>query len=75
MPERRPGRLLFITWQVLPSGRQGRGSVEATFIFSRHEWVDFHAWLAVIAVVLLVIHIALHWSWIVATTKRLRQRI
>ncbi|WP_422393195.1 hypothetical protein [Neomoorella humiferrea] len=49
--------------------------MEATFIFSRHAWVDFHAWLAVIAVVLLVIHIALHWSWIVATTKRLRQRI
>lgn len=61
----------FITWKVLPSGRLGRGGAEATLIFSRHEWVDFHGWLAVTAIILLIIHIALHWSWIVSTTRRI----
>ncbi|WP_434073336.1 hypothetical protein [Moorella naiadis (nom. illeg.)] len=40
-------------------------------MFSRHEWVGFHELLAVIAVILVIVHIVLHWSWVMATTKRI----
>jgi uncharacterized membrane protein YhaH (DUF805 family) len=69
----------FVRWLVLPSGRGGgRGyydggglPVEQVFIFDRHTWGDIHEWLAVVFLILVLVHIALHWSWIVVMTKRL----
>jgi hypothetical protein len=59
---------------VLPRGsgrrwRGGRGGAEAgenireLLSMPRHQWLDIHFWLAVAFVVLVIIHILLHWSW------------
>ncbi|RJP64712.1 MAG: DUF4405 domain-containing protein [Candidatus Abyssobacteria bacterium SURF_17] len=36
----------------------------------RHDWGDIHLYLALIFLVVLVIHIYLHWAWIKATTRK-----
>lgn len=32
---------------------------------SRHEWGDVHFWISVGLMVVLVVHLALHWNWVV----------
>jgi hypothetical protein len=46
--------------------RGGRGPVEVKLLagLSRHEWGSIHFWIAVAFIVLMVIHIILHWTWI-----------
>jgi len=38
---------------------------------SRHGWSDLHALLGLVFLALLAVHIALHWSWIIGTTRGL----
>ena len=64
----------FIMWLALPRGGglgRGSGSVsEATFwSLSRHNWADLHDWVAVALLVMIVIHLVMHWKWIVYITK------
>jgi len=65
----------FVMWLVLPSGygfRGGRGlGEEATFLWDRHTWTYIHDWVAVALLVLLVIHLILHWKWIVYISKKM----
>jgi len=70
----------FVLWLVLPRGRGymgGRGEelvTEATFLWSRDTWLDLHNWVAVALVVIVVIHLILHWRWIVHMTKTIWRR-
>ncbi|MEW5898354.1 MAG: DUF4405 domain-containing protein [Bacillota bacterium] len=62
----------FVRWFILPGG--GRGGVrqeEAVFIFARHTWTDIHQRLAVIFLVLVVVHVCLHWNWLLTMTKKI----
>ena len=66
----------FVLWLVLPSGLgggRGRGGGFSTesFIFDRHTWLDIHDWAAVVLVVLIAVHVAMHWKWIMRTTRSL----
>ncbi len=36
---------------------------------SRHAWSDLHTWASLLAIAGVVVHLALHWNWIVCTTK------
>jgi len=36
----------------------------------RHQWGDIHLWLSIALVVLVVIHVVLHWNWIKGCTKK-----
>lgn len=61
---------------VLPPGSGGghggdAGSGKALWGLGRHDWGDLHFWLAVALVVLVLIHVALHWAWVCVTTRRL----
>ena len=67
----------FVLWLVLPGGgegyRGGRGvgiGGEGAFLWDRHTWIGLHEWVAVALVVLLVIHLILHWKWILYMTKK-----
>lgn len=55
------GILLF--WKLPPGREGGRGL--SLLGWTRHEWGDFHFWVATIMVVLAVVHLALNWRWIV----------
>ena len=66
----------FVLWLGFPSGGGGGGGGrglgggggmgELTFWgLSKHTWIDIHDWVAVALVVLVVLHVILHWKWIV----------
>jgi hypothetical protein len=61
----------FVLWVVLPRGDGYRGGQidGGTFLWSRDRWIDLHDWTAVALVVIVVIHVILHWGWIVRMTK------
>jgi hypothetical protein len=65
----------FLLWLVIPGGqgyRGGRGVelADSTFLWSRHTWIDLHDWVAVALVVMVIVHLILHWKWIVYMTKK-----
>jgi hypothetical protein len=54
---------------VLPPGiRGGRGL--RLWDLSRHDWGDIHFWLSVTLAGLVVVHVALHWTWVCAVVAR-----
>ena len=64
----------FILKYILPPGTGGRGRVlhgggsreqiKELWSMTRHQWGDIHFYLALLFVVLMALHIFLHWSWI-----------
>ena len=65
----------FILWLGFPSGggqgwRGGLGGGELTFWgLAKHTWIDIHDWVAVALVALVLLHVILHWKWIVRMTR------
>jgi cytochrome b subunit of formate dehydrogenase len=58
----------FVLWLALPSG--GRGAADGgTFLWSRGVWLNIHSRAAIVLMVIVVIHVILHWGWIVSMTK------
>jgi len=56
-----------LNWLVLPKGYSARGS----FLVSlRHFFVAIHEWAALIFMVLVAVHIGLHWSYIKSNLKK-----
>ena len=69
----------FVLWLALPSGGGWRGSrfggLESTFwSLSRHTWLDIHDRAAVAIVAVIIIHLVLHWKWIMYMTRKLFPR-
>jgi hypothetical protein len=77
----------FIMKYILPPGsggghgyRGGRGGAEAAepikqfWALGRHDWGDVHFYLAVLFVVLMVLHLVLHWRWIQCYVKSIFRR-
>lgn len=58
---------------ALPPGREGGRGLELAG-WTRHQWGDFHFWLAVALVGLVVAHLALHWRWICNVTAAMLGR-
>jgi ABC-type dipeptide/oligopeptide/nickel transport system permease subunit len=63
----------FVLWLVLPRGggyMGGRGTDgNGIFLWPRDTWIDLHDWTAVALVVIVVVHIILHWGWIIRMTR------
>ncbi len=55
-----------IMYFILPPG-SGKGMT--IWNLDRHEWGDIHFWAAVSFFGLLVVHLILHWKWIVSVLK------
>lgn len=52
----------------MPGGaRQGR--LQEFLGISRGAWLEIHDWSGIIMIILVVIHLALHWNWIACMTK------
>jgi hypothetical protein len=62
------GTGLIMKWP-LPPGSGSRGLT--LWGLGRHEWGDVHFWAAVALGTLLILHVALHWSWVCGTIRRL----
>jgi hypothetical protein len=40
-------------------------------VFSRQTWDDLHTWSGVAMIAIALIHLAIHWSWVVNMTRRM----
>jgi quinol-cytochrome oxidoreductase complex cytochrome b subunit len=59
-----------ILWFVLPSGQGWRFSSTATVLgLDRHTWIDLHDWAALVLTAVVVVHIVMHWKWILRQTR------
>ncbi len=67
----------FVLWLALPQGggwQGGRAGGGAEFwALSRHNWIDIHDWAAVAIMAVIIIHLIMHWKWIVYATRRVFQ--
>lgn len=71
----------FIMKYVLPPGSGGRGRllhdgrgaehIKTLLSMGRHDWGDIHFYFAISFVLLLTIHLTLHFDWIKNTCKKL----
>lgn len=52
---------------TLPSGS---GRTLGVWGLTRHQWGDLHFWLALAAVAIVILHLAMHWTWVVAVVRR-----
>ena len=48
----------------------GSGRVLDVWGLTRHQWGDLHFWLSLAAVSIVVLHLALHWTWVVSVVRR-----
>ena len=56
-----------LNWLVLPRGYEARGS----FLVSlRHFFIAFHEWAALIFMIVVTVHIVLHWPYIKSNLKK-----
>lgn len=54
-----------LRWAV-PRGRDG---AKYFLDIHRHDWQDWHFWLAVLILGNVALHIVLHWNWIVCQVR------
>jgi hypothetical protein len=47
----------------------GSGSTKALWRLTRHQWGDLHFWLSLAAVAIVLLHLALHWKWVVSIVR------
>jgi hypothetical protein len=63
---------LLLRWILVPGSRGGRG---LEFLgLGRRDWGDIHFWLSVALLVLVLVHVALHWTWVCALVARWTRR-
>jgi hypothetical protein len=59
----------FVLWFVLPSGG-GRGRLGLTYLdLTRHTWIDIHDWVAIALTVIVIVHLVIHWKWVVQMVR------
>ena len=46
-----------------------------TILFQRKTWDDLHTWFGIVMIIAAVVHIIVHWNWIVNMTKRAVQEL
>jgi predicted permease len=64
----------FIMWFILPHGgggwRGGSSLTDAVFLgLVRDTWRALHDWVAAALLVVVILHIIVHWNWIWRMTK------
>jgi len=60
-----------IIFLFLPTG-ESRGGVHSFLLgYGRHDWGAIHDWAGIIMTIAALVHVALHWKWIVNMTKNL----
>jgi len=57
----------------IPAGFQGGRNpyYGITLLFDRESWDELHLWTGLVMIVILAVHIVIHWQWIKVMAKRL----
>jgi hypothetical protein len=67
----------FVLWLGFPAGGSGAGRLyggigNLTYWgITKHTWIEIHDWVAVALVAIVVLHIVLHWKWLVRVGRHL----
>ena len=48
---------------------------DLVIMFTRHTWDDLHTWSGVAMIMVVLIHLSLHWHWVVNMTRRMLKEI
>lgn len=56
---------------------RGRGFQRHSFAYyspsfagiQKHFWIDIHDWSSILLILIVILHLILHWNWIVCVTK------
>ena len=56
-----------LNWLVLPRGYEARGSFSVSL---RHFFVALHEWAALVFMVVIAVHIVLHWTYLKSNLKK-----
>ncbi len=56
-----------INWLILPKGYEAKGSI---LISMRHLFREIHEWTAVLFIVVIFIHLVLHWPYVKLNLKK-----
>jgi hypothetical protein len=58
---------------ILPPGSGGRGHGQGLTLWGlgRHDWGDIHYILAWVLAATVLVHVVLHWNWVVETTRQI----
>jgi len=67
-----------VLWLAVSDGdgfQGGRGGAERPgqedfLTITRSDWIDIHDWAGVALLVIIGLHVVLHWRWILQVTKR-----
>jgi cytochrome b subunit of formate dehydrogenase len=59
-----------INWVILPRGYGARGGV---VISLRHFFIEIHEWTALAFILIIAVHVLLHWGYIKANLKKYRR--
>ena len=62
-----------IIFFFLPTGVK-RGGYQVFLGIIKQNWVDIHNWSGILLILTIVIHLIIHWNWIVGMTKSLTQK-
>jgi len=62
-----------IIFFFLPSGVR-KGSYQEFLGIIKQNWLDVHNWAGILLILMVAIHLILHWNWIVCMTKSLIQK-
>ncbi len=61
----------FVLWLALPSHVGRRGLESSYWGLTRQTWVGIHDWVAIALTAIVIIHLLLHWKWVLRMTKQL----
>jgi len=64
------GTGLLLAFRLPPGSRGGQGL--SALGMTRHDWGDVHTWLSYGFIVLLLLHLAVHWRWLWQFASRKR---
>jgi cytochrome b561 len=56
----------------MPSGVR-QGSLQEFLGIQKNAWSEIHDWFGILLIIFVVIHLVLHWDWIVCVTKNMLQ--
>ena len=64
-----------VLWLVMPRGKldhnhMTQGTGRTFLLMQRNTWVNLHAWVAVIMVGIILVHMILNWNWVMGVTKK-----
>ncbi len=61
---------LIMSYVLLPGRDRAAGSPTTLLGYGRHDWGDIHFWAGMIFLAAIIVHLLLHWDWLVGVFRK-----